>query len=112
MTNLLISKANTLLQKQLSVKNARFIWATAVGSAAALAPAIAYASVESSLNNVKNTLVGTLLPLVAVCGLGVAALSFVMGHPNARSHLMYAMFGAAVGFGAESIISFIRSIIS
>lgn len=74
-------------------------------------PAIAFGSVESSLQAVQAKLVGTLLPLAAICGLCVAGMSFVMGHANARQHLFYAVVGAIVGFGAESIVSLIRSLI-
>ncbi len=76
-----------------------------------IAPMIACASVESSLAAVQDKLVGTLLPLAAMCGLAFAGLSFVAGQPNARMHLVYAIIGAAVGFGAESIISLIRSLV-
>ena len=76
-----------------------------------LMPEIGHASVESSLNAIQNKLVGTILPLAAVLGLCWAGLSFVMGHQNAKSHLMLAIIGAAVGFGAQSIISLIRSLV-
>ena len=75
------------------------------------APIIAFASVESSLAAVQEKLVGTLLPLAAMLGLVIAGLSFVAGHANARSHLIYAIVGAIVGFGSESIVSFIRGLI-
>src|SRR6185312_2227915 len=75
------------------------------------APTIAFCSVESSLMAVQDKLVGTLLPLAAMCGLVVAGLSFVAGSPNARRHLTLAIIGAIIGFGAESIVSLIRSLI-
>lgn len=74
-------------------------------------PTIAFCSVESSLAAVQDKLVGTLLPLAAMCGLVIAGLSFVAGHANARQHLVYAIVGAIVGFGSESIVSFIRGLI-
>jgi hypothetical protein len=76
-----------------------------------LMPALALASVEGSLQAVQEKLVGTLLPLGAMCGLAIAGLSFVAGHANARQHLFYAIVGAIVGFGAESIVSLIQSLI-
>lgn len=76
-----------------------------------LAPMIAFASVESSLAAVQAKLVGTVLPLAAMCGLVFAGFSFITGQPNARSHLVYAILGAVIGFGAESIISLVRSLI-
>ena len=83
----------------------------AVSSVVLLNPAVAFGSVESSLTAVQEKLVGTLLPLAAMCGLVIAGLSFVAGHANARQHLIYAIIGAIVGFGSESIVSFIRNLI-
>lgn len=76
-----------------------------------LVPSIAFASVESSLAAVQNRLIGTILPLAAILGLVFAGLSFVAGSQNARSHLMLAIFGAVIGFGAPSIVSWIQSLI-
>ena len=70
-----------------------------------------FSSVESSLQAVQSKLVDTLLPLAAICGLVVAGFSFTMGHANARQHLFYAVIGAIVGFGAESIIALVRGLI-
>ncbi len=74
-------------------------------------PFLAFGSVESSLQAVQSKLVGTLLPLAAICGLVIAGFSFTMGHANARQHLFYAVIGAIVGFGAESIIALVRGLI-
>lgn len=90
---------------------ARHTFAILICSAAVAFPVIAHASVEGSLAAVQDKLVGTLLPLAAMCGLVIAGLSFVAGHPNARQHLVYAIVGAIVGFGSESIVSFIRNLI-
>ena len=87
------------------------LFATAIFSLAVAFPTLAHASVESSLTAVQEKLVGTLLPLAAMCGLVIAGLSFVAGHPNARQHLVYAIVGAIVGFGSESIVAFIRNLI-
>lgn len=77
----------------------------------ALFPEIGFASVESSLSAIQSKLVGTILPLASVLGLVWAGLSFVAGHPNAKSHLMLAIVGAIVGFGSQSIIALIRSVV-
>jgi type IV secretory pathway VirB2 component (pilin) len=74
-------------------------------------PAIGLCSVESSLIAVQTKLIGTILPLAAILGLVFAGLSFVAGSPNARNHLILAMVGAAIGFGAPSIVSWIQSLI-
>lgn len=74
-------------------------------------PTTGFCSVESSLIAVQTRLVGTIVPLAAILGLIFAGLSFVAGSPNARSHLMLAMLGAAVAFGASSIVSFIQGLV-
>ncbi len=75
-------------------------------------PEIALASVESSLGAIQTKLINVILPLVGIIGLCFAAFSFFVGNPNARSHLFLAMIGAAVGFGAPSIIAFIRGMVN
>jgi hypothetical protein len=66
-----------------------------------------FASFESSLVGIKTKLTGVILPLLSVIGLGFAALSFVTGNPNAKQHVTYAVVGAVIGFGAQSIVDFI-----
>ncbi|MBL7542571.1 MAG: TrbC/VirB2 family protein [Bdellovibrionaceae bacterium] len=75
-------------------------------------PELALASVESTLSNVQDKLVSTILPLVAILGLVFAGFSFVMGSPSARSHLILAIIGAFVGFGSQSIVNFIRGLVN
>ncbi len=77
-----------------------------------LCPELAMASVESTLSNVQDKLVSTILPLVAILGLVFAGFSFVMGSASARSHLILAIIGAFIGFGAQSIVSLIRSLVN
>jgi len=72
---------------------------------------VGYCSVESTLSTMQTKLISTILPLVAILGLVFAALSFAMGSPNARSHLVLAIVGSVVGFGAPSIIAFIRGLV-
>lgn len=67
------------------------------------------ASFESSLVAVKTKLTGIVLPLLSVIGLGFAALSFITGNPNAKTHITYAVVGAVIGFGAQAIVDFIAS---
>lgn len=74
-------------------------------------PLLGFCSVESSLMAVQSKLIGTILPLAAIIGLVFAGLSFVAGSPNARNHLILAIIGAAIGFGAPSIVSWIQSLI-
>lgn len=74
-------------------------------------PATGYCSVEGTLSAIQSKLITTILPLVAILGLVFAALSFAAGSPNARNHLVLAIIGAVVGFGAPSIIAFIRGLV-
>ncbi len=69
---------------------------------------LAHASVESSLLGLKNVLIGSILPIFAVLGLGFAAFSFFTGNPNAKQHLIYAVTGATILFGAQSIVDLIQ----
>ena len=78
---------------------------------ALLCPAVGFASVESTLSAVQGRLIGTILPLAAILGLVFAGLSFVAGSANARQHLTLAILGAAIGFGAPAIVSFIQSLV-
>lgn len=77
-----------------------------------LVPALCFADVEGSLRNIQYRLVGTILPLAAILGFVFAGFSYISGSPNARTHLILAMIGAAVGFGASSIVSMIRSLVN
>lgn len=72
-----------------------------------LAP-MAHASVESSLLGLKMVLLGSVLPIFAVIALGFAAFSFFTGNPNAKQHLIYAVSGAVILFGAQSIVDLIE----
>jgi len=74
-------------------------------------PMLGFCSVESSLAAVQTKLIGTILPLAAIIGLVFAGLSFVAGSANARNHLILAIIGAAIGFGAPSIVSWIQSLV-
>jgi type IV secretory pathway VirB2 component (pilin) len=109
MTNLSDWKVN---RNSLTASTAsRLLVGIAVTAAVVALPTIAFGSVEGSLLAVQEKLVGTILPLAAICGLVVAGFSFVAGHPNARQHLSLAIMGAIIGFGAESIVALIRSLI-
>ena len=77
-----------------------------------LAPALGLCSVESSLATLQNRLLTVVLPLVSIVGLLFGAMSFALGNPNGRNHLIMSCLGAALGFGGPSIIAFIRGIVS
>lgn len=72
---------------------------------------MANASVESSLLGLKTALLGSILPIFAVLGLGFAAFSFFTGNPNAKQHLVYAVTGSVILFGAQSIVDMIERVV-
>lgn len=78
----------------------------------ALMPFYAFGSVESSMQAIQDKLINTILPLAAILGLCMAGLSFMMGNEKARSHLILAIIGAGIGFGAQSIVAFIRALVN
>ena len=80
----------------------------ALAAALIIIAPLAHASVESSLLGLKNVLIGSILPIFAVLGLGFAAFSFFTGNPNAKQHLVYAVTGATILFGAQSIVDLIQ----
>jgi lipopolysaccharide export LptBFGC system permease protein LptF len=74
-------------------------------------PSFAEASVESALDGLKSALLVTVLPVFAVMALGFAAFSFFTGNPNAKQHLVYAVTGAIILFGAQSIVDLIHRVV-
>lgn len=74
-------------------------------------PKFCYASVESSMLALQQKLLGTILPLLSVLALLFSGLAYLTGSPNARSYLGAAITGAVLSFGAESIVTLIRSIV-
>ena len=71
------------------------------------APEFAKASLESSLSGIRTKLTGVILPVLSVIGIAMASVSFFTGNPQAKQHIFYAVIGAILGFGAQSIVDFI-----
>jgi len=69
---------------------------------------MAHASVESTLSNMQNKLINTILPAVAILGLVFAGISFAVGNENAKRHMGWAIMGTIIGFAAPSIIRFVQ----
>ena len=88
-----------------------FGWMWVVG-ALFMAENPALASFESSLIGIKTKLTGLVLPLLAVIGLGFAAISFFTGSQDAKRHVIYALIGCIIGFGADAIVSFIAQTVN
>ncbi len=68
-----------------------------------------FASFESSLIGIQTKLSNVVLPTLATIGLLFAGFSFMSGNPNARQHIIYAVIGCILGFGAQAIVDFIAS---
>ncbi len=75
-------------------------------------PETCHASVESSLMGLKSKLTGVILPVLSVCGLVFAGFSFFTGQEQAKQHIIYALLGCAIGFGAQSIVDFISQTVN
>lgn len=69
----------------------------------------AMASLESSLLGIKAKLTGFILPVLSVIGLLFAGFSFMTGSDRAKQHILYAVIGVAIGFGAQAIVDFLSS---
>jgi hypothetical protein len=97
------------------MKNKRKGWLVLGATAAAMLgasffiPQYSYADLVSSLGNLKMQLTGIVLPLLSVIGIGLAAISFFSGNPQAKQHIVYAILGCCFGFGADAIVNFIAS---
>ncbi len=72
-----------------------------------LASGIAFAGLETSLVGIKMKLMTVILPLLSVIGIAIAAISLFTGNPNAKQHIVYAVLGCMLGFGAQAIVDFI-----
>lgn len=77
----------------------------------ALVPALALASVESSLMGIQMKLTRVILPTLSVIGIAWAAFSLMTGNERAKTHIWYAIIGSAIGFGAQAIVEFISQAI-
>jgi hypothetical protein len=70
-------------------------------------PELAHADLKGSLEGIKFKLTGVILPTLSVIGIAIAATSFFTGNPQAKQHVVYAILGCILGFGAQSIVDFI-----
>ncbi len=98
--------------KSLFLKKENMIFLFLVVLGVALFSPEVFASVESTLESIQSRLTGSVLPLVAILGLLYSAFSFVVGSANAKHHLVLAIIGAVVGFGANSILNFVKSMVN
>jgi len=73
-----------------------------------LLPVVTYASLESSMYSLRSQLSTVFLPVLSMVGIVFAGISLAMGNQNAKAHIGMAVLGAMVGFGADSIIEFVR----
>ncbi len=70
-----------------------------------------FADVESSMLGIKTKLTSTILPILSVIALIAAAFSFLVGNPNAKTHIIYAVVGCIIGNAAESLVRLIQSVV-
>lgn len=82
-----------------------------LGFAMTLAPDVALASLESSLDAIRSRLTGVIMPLLAVIGVCIAGISFYSGNEDAKRHIAYAVAGCLIGFGAQAIVDFLQGLV-
>lgn len=71
---------------------------------------LAHESLNRHLWDAKTAPIGSILPIFAVMALGFAAFNFFTGNPNSKQHLVSAVTGAAILFGAQKIIHLIEEL--
>lgn len=76
-----------------------------------LLPQLGHCDVEGTLQNVRDTFIGRIVPLAGALGLCYAAFSFFTGNPNAKQITVLAIIGAFIGFSAPAIMDFIQSLV-
>jgi type IV secretory pathway VirB2 component (pilin) len=72
------------------------------------APYYASASLEGAMYSLRSQLTTVFLPVLSLVGIVIASISLAMGHHNAKNHIVMAVMGTIIGFGADGIIDFIR----
>lgn len=71
-------------------------------------PGLAFASLEGAMYSLRTQLTTVFLPVLSLVGIVLAGISLAMGHHNAKNHIIMAVMGTIVGFGADGIIDFVR----
>lgn len=84
-----------------------FLFGTLILLTTMFIPEFAHAGLEDSLFGLKARITGVILPLLAVIGIAIGAISFFTGNPRAKEHIVYAILGCVFGFGAQAIVDFI-----
>ena len=98
----------TYNHKENSIRKTGIILSLLIVAVAVLfVPDLAHASLESSLDGMRDKLTGVILPVLSVIGIGLAAVSFFTGNPRAKEHIFMAVMGVIIGFGAQAIVDFI-----
>lgn len=95
--------------KPMSCTSMHFFFSLFLVAGLCLVPELGLADFNSSLIGIKNSLTQVVLPTLSVIGIAIAAFSFFTGHPNSKQHMVYAIIGCIMGFGAEAIMNMIRS---
>ena len=75
-----------------------------------LIPTLGFADVDSTLTSLRTFMTNRLIPLFAALGLCYAGLNFTLGKPEAKTQLMYAIFGTIIGFLAPAIITLLSGL--
>jgi len=66
--------------------------------------------IENSITKIKDKLVGTIIPALAVLMIVIGAGMWITGHPQGRTFLIGAIVASAIAFSADAIIGLLRSL--
>lgn len=82
---------------------------TAMAAIAILMPEMALATgFETKMGNLRDNLIGTVLPLVSTIGLVYAAILAVSGSSESKGKVITVLAMSVVGFMAKFIIEFLK----
>ena len=76
-----------------------------------LAPALAFASLQTSVAAITAMLSQVILPALAVISLLFAGFSFMTQNQNCKMHLLYSVIGILISAGASLLFNFVNGII-
>jgi len=105
-------KVEVLMNNVKKLRVVDLVLILALVSVICFSPEPCFASLESSLLGIKSKLTGFVLPVLSVIGLLLAAFSFMTGSEKAKQHIIYAIIGCAIGFGAQAIVDFMAQTVN
>lgn len=69
----------------------------------------AFADITSMMNNLENTVLLVLAPIVCVCGLILSGFKLAMGDESGKSMMICSCIGTVLTFSAPTILSYLQN---